>query len=144
MKKLSLRMVAVLMLCVLAGCAFSALAASDTAGNAVQPRWTELWTFQCAMDHKDGWFTNAHVASTVSTHHSASKLELTLTLQVMSGGAFTDTDRVWTSSGSGATSIGKDLNLAEGNYRAKAVVKVYSSSGEYLETVTMYSNDILI
>ena len=73
-----------------------------------------------------------------------SKIEMTLTIQVWSNGAYIDTSNSWTSSGSGATSIEKNIKLSQGNYRAKSVVKVYSSSGTYLETVTKYSADIVI
>lgn len=144
MKKALLRVIALLAVCVLASCTVFSFAASGAAVTKAQPRWIQLSTYQCYIERKDGWFTNVHVGSSASTHSAYSRLEMTVTLQVMSGGDYVDTDRVWTASGSGAAGIGKDIKLSTGNYRARSEVKVYSSDGVYLETVTKYSNDILI
>ena len=118
-----------------------AMAASNP---QVQPRWVELNTLQCELTPKSGLFSNARASATVKAIDPSCKLSLTLTIQVMSGGEFVDTDKSWSSSGQGATSVGKDVKLGAGNYRSKAVVTVYSASGAYIETVTGYSADILI
>ena len=118
-----------------------AMAASNP---QVQPRWAALNTLQCGLTPKSSLFSNARASATVSTANPDYKLSLTLTIQVMSGGEFVDTDKSWSSSGQGATSVGKDVKLGAGNYRSKAVVTVYSASGAYIETVTGYSADILI
>lgn len=118
-----------------------AMAASNP---QVQPRWVELNTLQCELTPKSGLFSNARASATVTAIDPSCKLSLTLTIQVMSGGEFVDTDKSWSSSGQGATSVGKDVKLGAGNYRSKAVVTVYSASGAYIETVTGYSADILI
>lgn len=144
MKKHSIRFIALLVCFILiASVPVYAVSGRDDV-RPVQPRWNELGTFQCTMTRQNGLFTNARAASTVSTYSAHSKLELTVTVQEYSGGAFVDTSRTWSSSGTGSTSIGKDLNLPSGNYRTKAVVVVYSSSGAYIETVTKYSTDIMI
>lgn len=110
----------------------------------VQPRWAALNTLQCGLTPKSSLFSNARASATVTTADPDCKLSLTLTIQVMSGGEFVDTDKSWSSSGKGSTSVGKDVKLGAGNYRSKAVVTVYSASGAYIETVTGYSADILI
>ena len=112
--------------------------------SQIQPRWEALSTFQCTMDNVSNLFSNANVSSTASTKSAYSKLTMTLTIQVWNGSAYVDTERSWTSSGTGATSIGKNVMLDPGNYRAKSVVAVSSSSGAYIETITRYSNDIVI
>lgn len=118
-----------------------AMAASNP---RVQPRWAALNTLECVLTPKSSLFSNARASATVSTASSNCRLSLTLTIQVMSGGQFVDTDKSWSSSGQGATNVGKDVKLGAGNYRSKAVVTVYSASGAYIETVTGYSADILI
>ena len=144
MKKYSIRFLA-MMICIVLIASVPVYAASQEGGDyTIQPRWTELGTFQCTMTRQSGLFTNARAASTVSTYSAHSKVELTVTVQEYSGGTFVDTSLTWSSSGTGATSIGKDLNLPSGNYRIKAVVAVYSSTGAYIETITKYSSDIVI
>lgn len=144
MKKRSIRFLA-MMICFVLIASVPVYAVSQGEGDhTIQPRWTELGTFQCSMVRQSGFFTNSRAASTVSTYSAHSKLELTLTIQEWNGSTYVDTSRTWSSSGTGATSIGKDLNLPSGSYRAKAVVVVYSSTGAYIETVTKYSSDIVI
>ena len=145
MKKSFVRML-VLAVCIAVMLAMSPVYAQEVSfeNGQIQPRWIELNTFQCALERQSGLFSNAKVASTASTSGAYSKIEMTLTIQVWSNGAYIDTSNSWTSSGSGATSIEKNIKLSQGNYRAKSVVKVYSSSGTYLETVTKYSADIVI
>lgn len=110
----------------------------------IMPRWAELNTYQCALSYRQGLFSNANVASTASTHSVSSKLELTLTIQIWNGSEYVDTSNSWSSSGSGATSIEKNVMLGQGNYRAKSVVNVYSAGSSYIETVTRYSDSMII
>lgn len=140
MKKVLFRAMTLILCLVVMGAAFPAFA-SD---SQIQPRWTALGTFQCGMSNKSGLFSNANAYSTASTKSADDKINMTLTIQVWSGGAYVDTDKSWSSSGTGATSVDKNMSLSKGNYRAKSVVDVYSSSGAYIETITRYSNDIVI
>ena len=112
--------------------------------SAAQPRWAELATYQCALANKSGLFSNANVAATASTHSASSKLELTLIIQLWNGNEYTDTGNTWSASGTGATSIERNISLGLGNYRAKAIVKIYDATGAYIETVTRYSDSIII
>ena len=145
MKKKLIRMVCLVVCVLMISACFPVYAQSSSNEDfSIQPRWTELSTYQCSLTSHSGLFSNATVASTASTHSAYSKIEMTLTIQVWSNGAYIDTSNSWRSSGSGATSIEKNIKLSQGNYRAKSVVKVYSSSGTYLETVTKYSADIVI
>lgn len=120
------------------------LASPAFAANNLQPRWTELNTYQCEITYHKGLFSNATVASTVSTHSSSSGLELTLTIQRWNGSEYIDTSYSWSTKGSGATSIEKTVLLSQGNYRAKAVVNVYSSVSVYIETVIRYSDSMIV
>ena len=113
------------------------------AAVSVQPRWAELNTYQCALSYRQGLFSNANVASTAVTHSASSRLDLTLTIQIWNGGEYVDTSNSWTASGTGATSIDKNVMLSQGNYRAKAVVNVYAGS-VYIETVTRYSDSMIV
>lgn len=133
MKKKLIRMVSLVVCVLMISACFPVYAQSSSNEDfSIQPRWTELSTYQCSLTSHSGLFSNATVASTASTHSAYSKIEMTLTIQVWSNGAYIDTSNSWTSSGSGATSIEKNIKLSQGNYRAKSVVKVYSSSGTYL------------
>lgn len=144
MKKLSICLATLLVCCTLFAMvpAFAEAPADEEPG--IQPRWTELSTFQGSLTRKSGLFTNANIYSSASTYSAYSKLEMTVTIQEWSGSSYTDTSHTWSSSGTAFTSIDKNMKLSEGSYRAKTVVTVYSSSGQYIETVTIYSNDIII
>ena len=145
MKKNLIRMMSIVlcMVCMVAVLPVNALAESRNA-NEVQPRWAALATLTCSMTRKSGLFSNAYIHSEAATDSAYSQIEMTVTIQEWSGGGFVDTTRSWSSSGTAATSVSKNVSLPSGSYRAKSVVKVYSSSGQYIETVTMYSSDIII
>lgn len=136
---------AVILCVILMASAFPASAQiKESALPGIRPLWDELFTFQCSMSRHSGLFTNANFASTATAHSSSSKIDLTVTLQVRGSGGWTDTSRVWTASGTALASVDKNISLDPGNYRVKAVAVVYSSSGQYIETITKYSNDIII
>ena len=140
MKKYSFRVIAVL-ICILLVAAVPVYAAAE---DSVQPRWTEISLYQCVMTKQTGLFSNAHVESYVATYSADSSINLTVTVQESSGGSFVDTSRSWSDSGNGYASVIKDIKLPSGNYRIKSVATIYSSSGQYIETVTRYSDDIII
>lgn len=141
MKKWLKRICTLISIIILSANVFSAFAGVP---YPAQPRWTELATYQCALKSKNGLFSNANVATTASTHSAFSSLTLTLTIQIWNGSEYIDTDNSWSASGKGATSIEKNVQLGQGNYRAKAVVNIYSSIGAYIETVTRYSDTMVI
>lgn len=139
----------VLLVCFTLLMSFPAYAEAGTVthGNddpVIQPRWTEISLFPCTMERRIGLFTNAHTLASVTTYSSSSSITLTVTLQKHDGTDFQDTSTTWSFSGKGYAGGTKDLNLASGLYRIKAVAVIYSSSGKYIETVTGYSADIII
>jgi len=144
MKNLLIRTAAlvVCMICLTSIIAIPAYAAGEK--NGPQPRWTEISVFPCSLTRQSGLFTNAHLLGSVTTYSSYSKIELTVTVQEFTGGAFTDTSRSWSASGNGYAGVTKDIKLPAGSYRLKAVATIYSASGQYIETVTNYSSDIII
>lgn len=144
MKNRLIRTVAlfVCIFCLMSVVSFPAYAAGEEDGP--QPRWTEISVFPCSMTRQNGLFTNVHLLGSVTTYSSYSKIELTVTVQESTGGTFTDTSRTWSTSGNGYAGVTKDIKLSSGSYRLKAVATIYSSSGQYIETVTNYSNDIII
>ena len=145
MKKSFVRMMAVVLCAVLMASAFSANAQPyDSNSYGVRPLWDALGIFYTSMSNLNGLFNNAKAGCTASADSLSNKIELTMTIQPFTGGGFTDTSRVWTTSGYGAVSLEKNMSLPTGSYRAKCVAVVYSSTGQYVETVTRYSNDIII
>lgn len=145
MKKSFVRMMAVVLCAVLMATAFSANAQPYDGGSyGVRPLWDALGLFQSSMSNLNGIFSNANANCTASADSVTNKVVLTMTIQEFTGSGFTDTSRVWTSSGNGVASLDKNMKLPAGSYRAKCVAVVYSSTGQYIETVTVYSNDIII
>ena len=143
MKKISM-FAMLLLLCLTLIAAFPAYADNGSDYQSIQPRWTEASIFPCSITRKDGLFTNAHVLCSVTTYSSYSKIELTVTIQEKSGSDFVDTSHTWFFSGNGYAGGTKDLKLSSGTYRVKGVAVIYSSSGQYIETVTNDSSDIVI
>lgn len=134
----------VLLVCFMSLMSFPAYAEIEDDGPTIQPRWTEISIFPCSMERRIGLFTNAHTLASVTTYSVYSKITLTVTLQEHNGTSFVDTTTTWSFSGDGYAGGTKDLNLPSGLYRIKAVAVIYSSSGKYIETVTRYSDDIII
>ena len=148
MKKVFVRTMA-LLVCFMLMISFPAYAetGNKTSGDetpTIQPRWTEIGIFGCSMEYKPALFTNAEAFASVTTYSLQSKITLTITVQQHNGTAFTDTSRTWSYSGDGYAGGTKNLNLSSGSYRIKAVAVIYSSSGQYIETVTRYSGDIIV
>lgn len=144
MKRLSVCLVALLVCCTLFAALPAFAEAPANVAPGIQPRWAELGTFRCSLERKIGLFTNAYVYSSASTDSAYSTINMTVTIQEWNGSEYVDTSHTWSSSGNGSTSVSKNVKLPEGSYRAKSVVTVYSSSGQYIETITIYSGDIII
>ncbi len=108
------------------------------------PYWVQLSTLQHGMDNYNGIINNAHCTATAKTSSAKSNITLNVTVQKYNSGSYSNTTTAWTSSGTGAVEIDKYIRLDAGNYRIKVTVTVYSATGAYLETVTAYSNDIVI
>ena len=148
MKKIFVRTMA-LLVCFMLMISFPAYAetGNETPGDdtpTIQPRWTEIGIFGCSMEYNPALFTNAHTLASVTTYSLHSKITLTVTVQQHDGSSFVDTSTTWSFSGDGYAGGTKDLKLSSGSYRIKAVAVIYSSSGQYIETVTNYSADILV
>lgn len=145
MKKCFVRMIAVVCCVILMASAFSANAQTyggDSYG--IRPLWDAVGTFIYGMSNRNALFSNANASCSAITDSASYKVTLTMTIQKLSGGTFTDTSRVWTASGTGSAGLDKNMMLSSGTYRAKCVAVVYTSSGQYIETVTKYTNDIVI
>lgn len=126
--------------------AFSANAQTYGSNSyGVRPLWDAVGTFVYGMSNVNNLFSNADAGCSVVTDSVTYKVVLTMTVQKFTGGAFTDTSRSWTTtSTTGSASLDKNMMLSSGSYRAKCVAVVYTSSGQYIETVTQYTNDIVI
>lgn len=144
MKKLSVFLAALLVCCTLFAMVPAYAEAPANVQPGIQPRWTQLGTFRSSFTRKSGLFTNANIYCSASTYSAYSTINMTVTIQQRSGSEYVDTSHTWSSSGTAYTNIDKNMNLATGTYRAKCVMTVYSSTGQYIETVTEYSNDIVI
>lgn len=72
------------------------------------------------------------------------RLSITTTVQMWNGGGYVNTGTSWSASGTGAAEISQNTKLSPGQYRTITSVAVYSAQGAYIETVTQYSNSIVI
>ena len=69
MKKKLIRMVSLVVCVLMISACFPVYAQSSSNEDfSIQPRWTELSTYQCSLTSHSGLFSNAKVASTASTH----------------------------------------------------------------------------
>ena len=131
-------LVTILVLVLLLACCSSVLAES------VQPRWKELSTLIVNIQRKNGLFSNTNVYVDAASWQALNTINITLTVQKWNGSAYVNTSYSWSTSGKGGATIDKNISLDSGNYIAHAVVTVYNSSGNYVETVTQDSSEIII
>lgn len=110
----------------------------------VQPRWKQLSTFSVNLQKKNGIFSNSYVLADASSWNNANTISLTVTIQKWNGSNYVNTSNSWSSSDKGGVAIEKNMNLATGNYIAHCVAIVYDANGNYVETVTQNSNEIII
>lgn len=133
-KTLSLFLVAILCLsfCLCAG------------AEGVQPRWKTLSLMTSELRNYNGIYNNAEVSASASCGYDTVRIDMVVTIVRWNGLAYVDTSTHWTDSGNGAAGIAKKIHLSEGNYKARTTVTLYNSDGTYIETVTAYSDDIVI
>lgn len=112
-------------------------AESERAARGIGPQWLNTDYIVHGISIGSGG------ASTVSvsyyTYSSTDKIRGTATLQRQtSSGSYTDV-KTWNFSGTGSAYLSEQYTVASGSYRVKTVGNVYTSSGSFVETVTVYS-----
>ena len=107
-------------------------------------RWVDLSALSCTLSRENGLFSNSKVYAHASSWISNDTINLTVTIQKWNGSSYVNTSYTWSSSNKASSYIDKNMNLSAGNYIAHAVATVYDASGNYVETVTLNSNEIII
>ncbi len=139
MKHSSKKVLSILLIFILVfACCYSVLAEEPS------PRWKELSTLSCRLERQSGFLSNAHVYSHAASWNNDNTINLTITIQKWNGSSYANTAYSWSSSGKGSATVDTNMSLSAGNYIAHAVVTVYNSSGNYVETVTQDSSEIII
>lgn len=110
----------------------------------ITPRWVDLSAFSCTLSRENGLFSNSKVYAHASSWISNDTINLTVTIQKWNGSSYVNTSYTWSSSNKASSYIDKTMNLNAGNYIAHAVATVYDANGNYVETVTLNSNEIII
>lgn len=110
----------------------------------VQPRWKVLGIMSSELYNYNGIYNNAEVSASASCGYDTVRIDMVVTIVRWNGSAYVDTSTHWTDSGNGAAGVAKKFHLGEGNYKARTTVTLYDSDGTYIETVTAYSDDIVI
>ncbi len=112
--------------------------------DGIQPRWKVLSSMSSELLNYYGIYNNAEVRCTAQCGSDKVRIDMAVTIVRWNGTAYVDTSTRWTDSGNGATNIAEKFRLGEGNYKARTTVTLYDSDGTYIETVTAYSDDIVI
>lgn len=112
--------------------------------EGIEPRWKDLSTFSCSLTRESGLLSNAHVYAHASSWISSNTISLTVTIQKWSGSSYVNTPYSWSSSGKGSASVDSNISLSAGNYIAHCVATVHDANGNYVETVTKDTNEIII
>lgn len=110
----------------------------------VQPRWKVLSLMSSELHNYNGIYNNAEVHASAHCLEPTVRIDMTVTIVRWNGSAYVDTSTHWTNSGNGVAGVDKKFRLSEGNYKARTTVTLYYSDGTYIETVTAYSDDIVI
>ena len=110
----------------------------------VQPRWKQLSTFSVNLQKQSGIFSNSYVLADASSWNNTNTISLTGTIQRWNGSSYVNTSNSWSASDKGGVAIEKNMNLSSGNYIAHCVATVYDANGNYVETVTQNSNEMII
>jgi len=100
-------------------------------------RWEATYLISHGVTINSSGKSNTSV--TYQCYNLTHKIDLTVTLQKLNGSVYEDY-QTWTVSGTGTAALNKDLYVGRGTYRVKTVGVVTSSSGRYIETVTVYSD----
>ena len=101
------------------------------AESSPQPRWKQL-------------SSNARVFASADSYNGTTQITLTVTIQKWNGSSYVNTSYTWSSSGRATATVDKNISLASGNYIAHCVATVYDANGNYVETVTKDTNEIII
>lgn len=101
------------------------------------PRWQSISFIFADVTIDDG---DAYVDVEVESYSSSYKVNMTVTLQKYNHStAKWSTSKTWTASNSGNVSIYKIQSVTSGIYRLKVDASVYTSSGSFIESTTIYS-----
>lgn len=112
--------------------------------QGVQPRWKELASLGLDLKNYNGIYNNAEVITSAQCFDSSIRMDFCVTITRWNGSAYVDTDLSWTDSGYLTVGVSKKFRLGEGNYIARVDVSLYDKNGAFIETVTSYSNQIVI
>lgn len=114
------------------------------AESSPQPRWKQLSTFAASLERKNGLLSNARVFASADSYNGTTQITLTVTIQKWNGSSYVNTSYTWSSSGRATATVDKNISLASGNYIAHCVATVYDANGNYVETATKDTNEIII
>lgn len=112
--------------------------------QGAQPRWKMLSSLGLDLKNYNGIYNNAEVITSAQCGRSEVRMDFCVTITRWNGSAYVDTDLSWTDSGYSAVGVSKKFRLGEGNYVARVDVSLYDKNGAFIETVTSYSNQIVI
>lgn len=112
--------------------------------DGIQPRWKVLSSISTGLFNYNGIYNNAEVICSAQCANNTVRVDMTVTITRWNGSAYVDTSTSWSDSGNGVASVEKKFRLGEGNYKARVTVKLYDANGAYIETVTDYSDAIVI
>lgn len=135
MKKILALFLAIL-LCI--SCSLSVYAES------AQPRWKVLTTMSVGLVSYNGLYNNAELLTDAACGHHNVRIEMTTVITRWNGSKYEDTDKTWSDSGNGVAEVHKTFRLSEGNYVARTTVTLYDANGAFIETVTAYSDELII
>lgn len=112
--------------------------------DGIQPRWKVLSLMSSELYNYNGIYNNAEVHASADCYDATVRINMTVTIVRWNGTEYVDTSTQWTDSGNGVAGVNKYFRLSEGNYKARTTVSLYYADGTYIETVTAYSDDIII
>lgn len=112
--------------------------------DGIQPRWKVLGLMTSELYNYNGIYNNAEVHASADCIDDTVRIDMVVTIVRWNGTAYIDTSNRWTNSGNGVAGVDKYFRLGEGNYKARTTVTLYDSDGTYIETVTAYSDPIVI
>ena len=117
---------------------FLLLMSTAFASNPVQPRYTQVRSFQVNLSISDGGC--AQCIGQVELRKSTYEADLTVELQRSSNGRTWSTVKDWNISDTGVVSLDKEWYVTSGyKYRVYATVEVSAPDGTVVETVPAYS-----
>ncbi|MGM9614426.1 MAG: hypothetical protein ACI3W7_02700 [Oscillospiraceae bacterium] len=137
MKRKAISVIAMLLL-MASFLAIPAAAAGEPTDSGISPYYNSLTTIMASISISDAG--KAACNSYAKVNPTTNSVSLAMTLQRYTGGSWTYVTS-WSTSGTGSVSLDKSYYITHGYYyRVKGVATVYSSSGAYVEQVTIYSD----